>query len=235
MSGSTRAQQLFNTLGGGSDAAAMGLQRFVAKKLEHDPAAILGGALASTIKKNDVHKGVAKKASADADGIPKMAKQAMWNVVAEATGPKASPKGPTTAIMNFIGENNSTGWRHLDDARARTKAGHAWAAEPEKKARGDAFTAAPKVADIMHRWWETCSTVIVGHLLEPENDEFGAGPHHIYTEWECVMLADELITHHITNEPKIVLLPTINAGEEDYVMLDEQTHDGIMKTIEGHV
>ena len=79
------------------------------------------------------------------------------------------------------------------------------------------------------------AVVIVGHLLEPENDEFGAGPHHIYTEWECVMLADELITHHITNEPKIVLLPTINAGEEDYVMLDEQTHDGIMKTIEGHV
>ena len=80
------------------------------------------------------------------------------------------------------------------------------------------------------------AVVIAGHFVEPDSGEFGPGPHHVWVEKTCLMFADELITHCITSEPKIVLLATIDTPL--HLLVDggpDGVHESILKTLEGHV
>ena len=74
--------------------------------------------------------------------------------------------------------------------------------------------------------FEEGSVVIVGNFLEPDDEIFGPGPHHVWTDMECMMYADELIVHAISSEPKIVLLATI--GDADHLHVGQEDIDAIL-------
>ena len=80
--------------------------------------------------------------------------------------------------------------------------------------------------DDYNKVFEEGSVVIVGNFLEPDDEIFGPGPHHVWTDMECIMYADELIVHAISSKPKIVLLATM--GDADHLLVEQEDIDAIL-------